>query len=374
MPLIPIPGFCGGSSTVRSPNVNAERTVNLYVESAPGSPKASPTLYGTPGMTPYQVLGGGPGRGLFAQDGRMWAVSGSVLWEVYSNGTSQRRGYMTATDDSVTWACNGSAGHQLMLASGGIVYVQDLISDVFGPVPQANALWPIQSVDFISGYGIALNTDIGAFYTSDPENFLVWDAGNIEQVSAASNNLVRLIANREDLWLFGNVTSSVWGATGDLNTPFAPVPGALIKPFGTAAAFSPCVTGSTITWIGRSSRGHGIVYRANGYDPVPVSNPAVELFLQENAPNLAEAVCFTYQMGFHEWYVITVPGKDTAWQLDSAGDVWTELARWDAVLGAYTQPRAIYHCFAFDRHFVQDRLSGAVSEWSFGTTVDTVVA
>ncbi len=369
--LVQFPGFCGGSSPVRSVNVNSERLINAYIETPPGNAKARPVILGTPGTSIYQVIGGGPGRGMFAQDGRLFAVSGSEVYELYANGTAQHRGLMTSTTEGVSWACNGAAGHQLLICSGGIVYLFDLITGLFFPAVQANLNGPIASVAFIGGYFTMLNTVVGAFYPSDPENGLIVDPGEAEQVSAASNALVTQLANRLDLWLFGNVTTTVWAISANADIPFAQIPGSLMD-YGIVGPSACALIMNTVIWVARNQRGTGRVILANGYNPEPISNPAVEKWLQQ-APRIAEAVVWTYQMESHSWAVISIPGEPTAWQVDLPAGVWTELGDWTGLGVDYTQPRAQYHAFAFDQHFVQDRLSGAVSVWSLDTTINTVV-
>lgn len=375
MGLSPYPNWSGGSAVSRSPYANLEQSINTYPERQAGDPKASPSMFGTPGITAAEGLNlaGGPGRGMFAQDGRCWAVAGTTLYELYANATAQNCGPVAGSVLPVTWACNGSAGgpggHQLMVESAGIVYGFDLITRNFGPIAQANAIGPFDSVDFLGGYGVGLNIGQGAFYTSDPNNFQVWDAGQKEAVSSASNNLVRVLANRKDLWLFGNVTTTVWSITGDPDTRLAEIPGSLM-PWG-AVPYSCVILGERPFWIGVNKDGIGVALTANGYSAVEVSTRAINLFLQ-NQVRLSEAVGWTEQFGGHAWWCLDIPDAPSQLVYDATENEWHERCKLDPNSGQRILPRAIFHASAFGRHLVQDRLTGTVYDASLDTVMNTV--
>ena len=89
MALAAFPGFCGPSSQARSVNVDAEETINRYLEvlraptdvyrSASATPKVIGALYPTPGLRPFVMLPGSSVSALFTQDDRVFAVSGSAF-------------------------------------------------------------------------------------------------------------------------------------------------------------------------------------------------------------------------------------------------------------------------------------------------------
>ena len=58
------PGFIGSSETLRSLDVNSERTINWFVEKATGTPLVPTWLVPTPGSAPFTVLNSGPVRAL----------------------------------------------------------------------------------------------------------------------------------------------------------------------------------------------------------------------------------------------------------------------------------------------------------------------
>ena len=129
-----LPGFIGPSAAVRSPNVNAERTINWYLEQPPGTPKVGAWLVPTPGVTPFCRLPNGPIRCLFAMDGRAWAISGSQMYELFAGGGTVLRGTAMADGRPATISSNGPNGNQLFITSGGIGYIYSLTTNIANPV------------------------------------------------------------------------------------------------------------------------------------------------------------------------------------------------------------------------------------------------
>ena len=71
-----------------SPDYDAQASINLYPTlSESGSSKGQAALYGTPGITKLCTLGAGPIRCLTAGENRLFAVSGTDLYEIFSNGS-----------------------------------------------------------------------------------------------------------------------------------------------------------------------------------------------------------------------------------------------------------------------------------------------
>ena len=59
----------------KSPNITAQRRVNLYVDVQPQEDKSQIALHPTPGLTLFTDLGdAGPVRGLFSVGDTMYAV------------------------------------------------------------------------------------------------------------------------------------------------------------------------------------------------------------------------------------------------------------------------------------------------------------
>ena len=73
--------------------------MNLYPETnESGSGKSGLVMYPTPGLKLFCTLAGTSVRGMWVAVGRWFAVSGTNLYEIFSNGTFVSRG--TVANDS----------------------------------------------------------------------------------------------------------------------------------------------------------------------------------------------------------------------------------------------------------------------------------
>ena len=84
--LMQYPGFIGATDRVSARTVNAERTINWYPGArhrhAQGAKRGSCPR---PASTPFVVLGAGPVRALFAEEGRCFAVGGGHFFEILAS-------------------------------------------------------------------------------------------------------------------------------------------------------------------------------------------------------------------------------------------------------------------------------------------------
>lgn len=371
------PGFCGSSATDRSRNVNAERTVNLFVKAPPGTPRATPVLKATPCVKPFVVLGDGPVRALFYQDGRCFAVSGTSFYEVFGSRNATLRGTATRDGRPATISSNGTGGNQLFVTSGGVGYIYNLLTDTIAPVT-TNAE-PVQMGGFSDGYFFALKRDSNEFYISGLYDGTAWDVLDVYQVSQVSDKIVALVESHRDLWALGSKSTTVWANQGDADTPYQPIPGVKIE-LGCAAPFSARNLDNTLYWVGGSAEGARVVYKAEGYTPVRVSDDAVEYALAL-LPRIEDAIAWTYEEEGHRFYCLYTPaapprdsgGWHTTWCYDVATGQWHERALWDSALARWVPHYGRCHAYAFGRHLIGDRASGVVYEYSLNYTVDTEI-
>ena len=75
---------------------------------------------------------------------------------------------------------------------------------------------------------------------------------------------------------------------------------------------------------------------------------------------MADAILWSYQDRGHAFVCVYLPQAETTWVYDVATQAWHERALWDPAACVWTPHRGRVHAFAFDRHLVGDRASGAV--------------
>jgi len=217
------PGFIGGSYLAASVNAACQRSQNLFPEAieADGETKSVGMLRARPGIgAPFITLPTSPIRGLFAggapltTGGRLFAVAGSKLYEVFSGGTSSLLGDVgdDAAHSPVQMIPNGN---QLGIVSAGKFYLADGIT-VAQPL-------------FISAHGV-VDTSGTAVTWDEGDNFTAAMAGQQIIINGVGYTVASVTDNQHLV-----LTSSAGTQTAVAYTVFAVG--------GTAD-----VTGTAVTW------------------------------------------------------------------------------------------------------------------------------
>lgn len=347
--------FVGPSYTSRSVNFDAQRSVNLYPEvdeSQQG--KSVVALIGTPGLEVFCTLPTSPVRGLWAcSNGRFFAVGGNKLYEVGKDSSVTSRGTLDTASGPVSMADNGT---QLCIVDGPNGYIFKFYDNTLTKV--TSTAWRGSTrVSYQDGYFIFNEPNTGTFYISGLNDGT--DINSLDFASAEGNpdNIVGHISDHRELWMFGDSTVEVFFNSGNADFPFERIQGAFIE-HGCAAPFSIAKLDNSVFWLGKDSRGKGMVYRASGYQPQRISTHAVELAIQ-SYDDISDAVAYTYQQEGHSFYVINFTGANTSWVFDVATGLWHERA-YTTAEGTLGRHRGNYHSIPFGDHLVGDYESGKI--------------
>ena len=343
--------------------------MNLYpVLTQKGAPKASTNFYRTPGMVPYCILGAGPVRALFEEDGRCFGVASAGFYELFVNRTAVLRGAVAADARPASISSNGSGGNQILVTSAGHGYIFDLLTAVFTEITDPAFPRPCATALFFDGYFIALNAATGSFHLSTLLDGLTWNALDIGLESQVSDRTRMMARSHDNLWLLGSKHASPWYNSGASSFPFAPVGGTGIE-HGIEAVWSIAGMDNTLFWLGRDAQGSGVVFRADGFTPRRISDHALEYRLAQ-LPRINDAIAYAYMEEGHLFYVLYLPADRTTHVYDVTTDLWHERAIWDEVLMRFHPHLSRCHCLAFGKHLVGDRASGVVYHMSMNYLQD----
>lgn len=347
--------FVGSSAKARSTNVQDVRALNLYAEiEETQRGRSLLSLYGTPGLSLFATLPTGPVRGMYTNsDGRVFAVGGTGVYEVYADGSTPLLGSLLTHTGPVSMVDNG---FQLAIVDGPYGYSVDLASNVVTQII-SDSFYGADRVTFLDGYFVFNKPNTQQFYISGL-NDITFSGLDFASSQGYADWLVTLIADHRELWLFGMTTTEVWYNVGAVTFPFAPVQGAFLET-GCIAPQSIAKLDNSIFWLDGDERGYGLIWRNNGYQPVRVSTHAVEFALSQY-PSLSDAVAYTYEQEGHIFYVLNFPSAGKTWAYDVATQLWHERAYRDTTTGILGQDRAICHAFAYNLHLVGDYRNGNV--------------
>jgi len=322
MPPIP---FLGPTYVSRSRSVNVQRTVNLYPEVDPtGTAKNQQTpvaaLYGTPGLKKLWTLPGRGGiRGLYtSSSGALYGVQGAALLRYANDGTWTQLGSLQSTEGPVSFADNGT---QVCLVDGDYGYIYNESGQTFGQIADADFLGSARVV-YIDGYFAFTQPNTQRFYISQLLEGNSLDGLDFASAEALPDRLVTLATNQREVWLFGQQSTEIWYNAGTQDFPFSRIQGAVLE-FGCEAPFSVASVEGDLCWLGTTENGAGRVYKQQGYQPVPISTPAVEIALARMIRR-DDAWGFGYQQAGHAFYVLTFPTSEQTWVYDLTTELWHE--------------------------------------------------
>lgn len=347
------PGFIGPTYALPSLSVDAQRAINLYLETdeAGTGTEGEPMSYvGTPGLRLLNTLPTGPLRGVYTDTtGQLWAVGGNVLYQVAALWAYTAMGTLNTSLGPVSIKDNGSA---LVIVDGPYGYSYTFSSSTFAQITDPNFLGATQA-EFMDGYLIFIKPNSQNFFNTNLRalTFTGLDVGTVE---GSPDDLVGFIECQEYLYFFGTLSLEIYQNIGSGNPPFQRVPGALIE-IGCDAAFSIAKIQNQVFWLGRDATGRGIVYRAQGFQPERISNFALEGVIA-GLDDLSSARAYTYSQGGHAFYVLNLPGASTTWAYDVATGAWHERAYLS--LGQYQRHPADCHAFAYETNVVGDYSNG----------------
>lgn len=367
MATIPIP-FAAQAYQLNSVQFAAQRCINLRLEQGPPGAKVPVALVGIPSLTTYAEVGDGPIRGMIELDSFVIVVSGLNVNRLSFNGDTLFLGQITGTQP-VKMASNGT--QVIILAGTGpndgyIATTTDLTQitdeDFLGG----------SDVDFIDGYFVLSVAGSNEFYISEQYDGFNYDPLNFARAEGAPDNIVGLIVDHREIWFYGEQTTEVWYNSGDPDFPFERASGTFLQR-GTAARDSLVRLDNTLFSVGDD----GIVYQAQGYNPVRISTDAIEQRIAESV-SAGDLIAFGYSLEGHAQYVLKKPNQ---WTLvyDAATQLWHE--RQSAGRDDYKVSTFV---LAFDRLLVGDDQSGKIyfldtarfgqEDNSSDSSVDTVVS
>lgn len=339
------------SAEARSTFASRQRLLNLYPEQSPDQAKGPVTLYSTPGLKSWlsSGIGNGPIRGMHKMGGYLWVVSGSELYRVSSiKGVTQITGTLDGSGN-VHMTDNGT--HIAICTSTKAYYAN--ATDLINELPEAT----LNGATYQDGYGIYTQEGTQFFWLSGLDDLTTIDALDFESVDSFTDNVVGLISDHREVWIFGERSVTVYYNSGNAAFPFTRAQAGFIER-GCASSFSIAKIENTVFWLGDDFA----VYAAPGYQHRRISTPWVESrILEQQSRNVAKA--FTYTQDGHSWYVLSFPALTIAY--DIAGDRWHERQTFGA-----DRWRANNYTFFTDKHLVGDFETGEIYEIDVDTHTD----
>lgn len=290
--LTAYPGFVDGAYRFPySPLMGVDTCRNLQPKRLGPTAKNKMALQLPPGKELKTTFATSPGRGAWSGDTNLiYAVSGNSFY-------SYDAVLGTVVDRSALGVTVGNDGNPVRIVSNGFsqlgiqsnrrLYVDSGAGPVEIITPASPGFAPpgngVAGLCFIGGYGIIFQVDTNKVYVSAVNDLTTWDVLDVQTWFATQDRLVQLTVDVNNrLWLWGRKSCEPWQQLLNPGTafPFARIPGAGLN-VGLAAQFAvglvPQVHGTDLqVFLSNSERGTLAAYVMQGYQPVRISNDAIE--------------------------------------------------------------------------------------------------
>lgn len=302
----------------KSPNVTAQRRLNMYYEVVRQDDKTQVAAYGTAGLVSFVSFGETPIRGAYEFGGMAYFVHRGIFWEVSNAGVKTQRGMLSTTSGRVSIADNGT---EIMIVDGVHGYIYNTATLAFTQIVAAGFPLNPQTVSFLSAVFIVSIADSGRFYISGIYDGLTWSALEFANAESNPDDLINAFVANGQIVLFGEKTTEFWGVSGAVDFPFSHIQGSAIE-YGLMARFSVVKFAEGVMFLARTRAGEARVMYMQGYQASDVTG-----FELSNVINgydgLAVATAYSYELDGHPMYVLNVGGY--TWMYDGSSQCWSEL-------------------------------------------------
>lgn len=360
-------GFIGPSYHLRNFAYDCQTCVNFLLEvdeTGKGNQAQPAQLTSRPGLAPVITGLTGVSRGGYsASNGKLYWVFGNKLYEITTGSgltgwSASVKGTISAGTTPVFITDNTV---DLFVLSSGQPWAMNLSTGVVSAL-SGGAYTSSSSMAFLDSYVVFSKVNSGQFYWTDLLDTTA-SALNFATAEANPDRLTGIIANSQQLWLFGKKSTEVWYNYGQNNVVFARQGNLLIET-GCSSPYSIQKIGGTVIWLGLDERGGVQVNVANGYNPARVSTFALEQRWQGfTEAQLQGAIGFTMTFAGHELYLLNFPGDDQTYVYDFSSSkmmgmpIWTTFTSSDGN-GTTSRFLAQGHSFHNGYHITGDFSDG----------------
>lgn len=310
----------GSSYADNSLTWSAQRTLNWLPETAEVDGTRTPVKFAQPpGLRVLVDLGtGSPIRGLHNVEGKLFAVSGTDLFEISTAYAATDRGNIPGVA-RVSMAHNkqggAAAANELVIANGLSGYVYNTASATLAQITD-DAFQGANTVDYVDGF-ITFTDPQGRFWGHSALNQAT-SFSSIDRYDAESapDPIISHIVSHREVMVFGTRTTEFFRNTGAATGTFQRVDGTELE-VGICAPLARARIDNSVCWVADSLE----VFRLEGHAPQRISTRPIEQML--HTVNPANIFAFAWEDRGHKVFYITAPEAFTL-GFDFASGMWHE--------------------------------------------------
>lgn len=301
------------------------KLINAYAEKHGDDGKAPYAVLPCPGMISCCEVTDTPGRGIIYLDDLdcAYSVHSSSVYKVTKTSdspftlTATRIGTVAGTDQ-VQLSRNQAEPPQISIHSAlGEYYIEnDVVQPVIDVDVTSETIVTTENVGGFSLYG----AQSGKFLLSGQNDAADVDGLDFATAEQMADRLVRAVADRDEVGLFGTETTEWWRNTGQADFPLEPIGGSTMKK-GLLSAQGVVSYDNSLAWPGQDRA----IYRKEGYAPKRISTHYIERLLTAD-PAASSIKSFGYSLEGHVFAGWT--GTDYTVAIDAATGFWHNRESW----------------------------------------------
>lgn len=332
--------------------LSSERLVNFYPETAPAGSPFRGMLIGTPGATEWRDLGQfEPIYGSIVLNDILYVVCGLTLYQIDTSKTATSLGTLTGTPSRVMMTTNRT--QITILQNNGDSFYYDTNTSTFAQITDGD-YQQASSLTTLNGYTIFSVEESDQFFISSLNDTTTYAALDFATAESEPDNIVRVYAINNELWLFGGKTIEIWGNTGNATFPFERIRGTYIE-VGCQAKFSVVNDQEGIFWLGDDNAIYqGVGYQANRISTHPIENDIDNYTTKDDAFGM-----FYIQEG-HRFYCLTFPSEGKTWCYDTTTQLWHERSSRNPITKQDQEWLANSLCYFDGLNLVGDKNTGKI--------------
>lgn len=336
----------GGTYRHKSLSVSAQTTRNFYPQAIEDPfTKDKYILESFVGQTLFGTVPG-IGRGQFVHKGILYRVSGTILYSVTNVGIHTALGTIPGSDKCIFTGIGNDivtiANRQAFIWNGSTL---TQVTDT-----------DLQSPDSAT----TLNNQV--IYDGENDQFGVSDVGdassifglNYARAESKPDDLVRVYAFNQLLYLFGDETVEPWWNSGVGKPPFDRVEGGIIES-GLGGIYGVSNNKKYIYFFNNRQE----LVRLQGTSESSITPEAIKREF-ENYERTDDVIVWCMQLRGQEMVAVTFPRANRSWVYIEDGQ-WFE---WSS--GAFgKRNKANSYAFVYNKHLVEDFANGNIYELDF---------
>lgn len=352
--LVPV-NLTGGTYKHKSLPLSAQQTINFWPQKQTDDKAVSSyVLESYPGHLLFGTQAGGVDRGMFAHQGTLYKVSGTVLYTVSSAGVHSTCGTIPGSGRCIF----APIGDDIVIATETLRYLWNgsvvaLISD--GDLEAGNSAAHLNNQILYDGTA-------GRFGVSDVGDATSINALNYATAESDADTLLRIYTFNQVAFMMGQKTIEPWYNSGQGNPPFDRYEGAQIN-VGLGAIHSVANDDDAMYFYGDDDQ----VYLLRGGASsaiTPISTlPMVEEFKEYST--VSDAIGYCINLDGQWQYHLTFPTANKTWVYPVGGE-WFQLS--SGVSGGRSRANSYAYCFR--KHLVADYQNGNIYELDDDTYTD----